>query len=77
MLALATQAYQERGEGSARDEPHVEPRAPRDASAASLDATERDSKTLLLMGLLIRLGALWQRRSVPRLGTGSRLHRRQ
>jgi hypothetical protein len=41
-LALATPAYQERGEGGARDEPHVEPRAPRDASAASLDATERD-----------------------------------
>jgi hypothetical protein len=36
--ALATPAYQERGEGSARDEPHVEPRALRDASAASLDA---------------------------------------
>ncbi|MEY2405630.1 MAG: hypothetical protein QOG39_546, partial [Acidimicrobiaceae bacterium] len=40
-----------RGEGSASDEPHVEPSAPRDASAASQDANERDNVVVLTHGL--------------------------
>jgi hypothetical protein len=44
-----------RGEGSASDEPNVEPRAPRDAREASSDATERDPRRRVAGELLVRV----------------------
>jgi pimeloyl-ACP methyl ester carboxylesterase len=62
-----------RGEGSARDEPHVEPREPRDASDASLGATERDHVIGELVVLSHGLGgnhASWYQQVGPLVAAG-------